>query len=434
MKKLWVLGLIILLMVSAGCNKKSANDKSGGVATPELESMGINGKITSIRTTTFSAIDKLGEISRDLFQSDEYFVYDTQGYQTESYVFLYDGQLDYKQTFKRDNQKRITDIVETYSDGTQRQKILYKYDEKGNKTDAVSYDSDNNLIWKKVYAYDQNDNNTELGEYGAEGTLESKTLYTYDENNNPKDMKVFDKYSHLIRAEEYTYTQSVNSKDKWLLTQQIDRNSDNVVIATRRYRFDANDLCDEQKITNDTMLEIVYTYKRTYDANNNVTRMISFRNGIPEDIIDMQYNSPNTAPKIATSSNAKSKPSIMIHDQSDVSKIASKWNTAHNEVRIDAFEELYADQVNFYGTLQSHDKVVATKKMLLTKSYIGFQQELSNVAIQTYDDGSARINFTKKTLYNGKTDYYQAYLEVVNVRNVWKITKESDTTTDRNLQ
>ena len=100
----------------------------------------------------------------------------------------------------------------------------------------------------------------------------------------------------------------------------------------------------------------------------------------------------------------------------------------------DLFSSLYADQVSYYGKDMTGNKAASEKNQLLSNSYKGYVQEISDISVKNTSDGKTQIDFTKKSIFKGKTDSFKAYLVVENVNGVWKIIKESDETTDRNLK
>lgn len=109
------------------------------------------------------------------------------------------------------------------------------------------------------------------------------------------------------------------------------------------------------------------------------------------------------------------------------------WNQVHNESNSKEFEQLYSDEVLYYGETLNVAQIVKSKQNLF-KKYPSFKQEidLQTTEITTIDK-SYEVAFDKKVTINSKTTTYPSYLSFIKDNESWKITVEGDLVTDENL-
>ena len=435
MKKTGLVILMVLLsflVLLTGCSKKSKVIAKPDFGKTDLQEMNIKGEVSSLREVSYSAVDKFGTITRDQFVSDEYHAFNEDGFITERIKYLADGTIEYRQSFKRDEKMKKLEMNQTDSTGKDQGKFIYKNDDQGNNTELTCYSPDNSVQWKYIYDYDSNNNVTEDSYYGSDGTLSFKNLYTYDENNNKIDYKQYNNNSQLVESSTYEYAGTSDVKiysGPGKMKESVEYDADDEIKFTRTYSYGMFGDRIEQIVENANLVETSFTDKYEYGEDNNWTKKVAYRNGIPYNMVDRSYDISNNAPKVSTDANAKP-----VGNQSEISKVATEWNRAHNEVNKDLFSSLYADQVSYYGKDMTGNKAASEKNQLLSNSYKGYVQEISDISVKNTSDGKTQIDFTKKSIFKGKTDSFKAYLVVENVNGVWKIIKESDETTDRNLK
>ena len=218
--------LITILLIMIGCNQK--NVKS------DRNNSNLSDKVKSVRTYQYEAVVKYGSIYKgdrkiglgfdiynifsnvgNLIEENMYlsdgslinkytYKYDGKGNKIEKYIYGSDGSLDSKCNYRKGNMIE-EDIYG--SDGSLNSKYTYKYDGKGNKIEDCwynsygllckytnKYDEKGNKIeiyfyngldhtqFKSTLKYDEKGNNIEIYAYGSDGSLESKTTVKYDYN------------------------------------------------------------------------------------------------------------------------------------------------------------------------------------------------------------------------------------------------------------
>jgi hypothetical protein len=114
-------------------------------------------------------------------------------------------------------------------------------------------------------------------------------------------------------------------------------------------------------------------------------------------------------------------------------EVADRWNAAHVAHDAHALEGLYAGRVSFYGQDLTNKECVARKKAAFDKSP-DYTQSLSDFKTFDFDAGAVPvtdIDFKKTTSAGGVTHDYKAALSI---DRSGLIVRESDATTDRNLE
>ena len=112
MKKL-ILLLFIPLVFACSDDKKN-----------DLDELKLNGKVKSLKTTTYSAVEKFGEPVQDEFTSQTEYIFNEDGFYKEVNIF---------------NESR----------GLSKSK--YKYDDDGNNIETNYYDTDGELEEKSKF-------------------------------------------------------------------------------------------------------------------------------------------------------------------------------------------------------------------------------------------------------------------------------------------
>ena len=133
-----------------------------------------------------------------------------------------------------------------------------KYDEKGNEIEYNGYNSDGSLDFKYTYKYDEKRNKIEENSYHSDGSLARKWTYKYNEKGNK------------IEGNEYNSDGSLDSK--W----------------TNKYDEKGNEI-EYNGYNSDGSLNSKKTYKYQFDKQGNWIKRIEFTNGIPEYILERQY-------------------------------------------------------------------------------------------------------------------------------------------------
>lgn len=118
----------------------------------------------------------------------------------------------------------------------------------------------------------------------------------------------------------------------------------------------------------------------------------------------------------------------------DPATLVLEWNTANNKQDIGTLTFFYDSEVLFYGTKMKKQDCIAGK-LSIFKKYPGLDQQIAGpVKTETLDNGDVKCSFDKAVTTNGTTKTYASYLVFHQIANVWKITVESDLTTDANVE
>lgn len=117
----------------------------------------------------------------------------------------------------------------------------------------------------------------------------------------------------------------------------------------------------------------------------------------------------------------------------EIRRLTTLWNDAHNNRDINAFTPLYGSNVLFYGEYLSPSQCTGKKDLVLNSSYDYFEQNLRNIEIIDKENGRIRVNFDKDVKADDLQASYPSYLEFADQNGSWKIVRESDRVTDRNL-
>ena len=118
-----------------------------------------------------------------------------------------------------------------------------------------------------------------------------------------------------------------------------------------------------------------------------------------------------------------------------INQLLSDWDSAHNTKDITHSRDLYGENVYYYQSNYTREKVITSKQKLF-KKYPNFHQESLNAKTTNISDDCIRLDFDKQVW----TDYpdcskkvYPSYLIITRHNKMWQITTESDLITDRNL-
>lgn len=195
----------------------------------DLDKMNLNGKIKSIRESSFQAIEKFGEVTKGIKARED------------------EWEFDYIRTYN--HKGNIIESNEYNSDGSLNFKRTYEYDDKGNKIKSNEYKSDGSLGYKSISKYDNKGNLIEGNVCKLDGIQDYRWTLKYDDKGN------------LIKKEYYGLHRPLkNNTGQW--------------IAKR----------GPWKIT----LKSSSTFKYEFDNKGNWIKRIDFYNNIPEHIIERE--------------------------------------------------------------------------------------------------------------------------------------------------
>lgn len=108
--------------------------------------------------------------------------------------------------------------------------------------------------------------------------------------------------------------------------------------------------------------------------------------------------------------------------------LVNHWCECHTQGDIDELSSLYAQQVKYYQSDYSLERVVASKNKLFSKTG-DFPMSAEDFRLDNHGDGTYKVFFMK----NAASKQYPSYLSFCKTGNKWLITEESDFVSDRNI-
>jgi len=261
------LALTALVFLMSSCGNKTSNKIEQDKKHTGWDDYGLKGEVKSLRQiSSYKAVNKFGKIQKgdmdDYYSENVYVLFNKKGNQVElNWVewnwYKSDGSLGSKWTYKYDNKGNQIETNRYKSDGSLGSKWTYKYDNKGNKVEENLYNSDGSLDSKWTYKYDNKGNQVERDSYKSDGSLYWKWTYKYDDKGNP------------VEWNNYKSDGSLGSK------------------CTYKYDNKGN-LVEENSYMSDGSLNYQRTYTYTYDKKGNWNKQITFKNTIPQTIIERE--------------------------------------------------------------------------------------------------------------------------------------------------
>jgi hypothetical protein len=278
---LTLLVLFVALIAQSCSNEKIENDWTRD---------NLQGKVLSYSEFSYEAENRFGNIEKgERYRpwSNEYdhqIKYDEKGNKIEKNSYNSDGSLSSRYTYKYDEKGNKIEKNSYNSDGSLSSKDTHKYDEKGNKIEDNTYNFGGSLRFKGTHKYDEKGNKIEDNYYNSDGSLRSRYTYKYDEKGNKIEGNEY--YSDGSLRSRYTYKYD----EKGNKIEENEYNSDGSLARKWTYKYDEKgNKIEENEYNSDGSLNSKNTYKYEYDKQCNWIRRIEFTNGIPEYILERQY-------------------------------------------------------------------------------------------------------------------------------------------------
>lgn len=121
-------------------------------------------------------------------------------------------------------------------------------------------------------------------------------------------------------------------------------------------------------------------------------------------------------------------------DADKVRDIVRRWNESLNRRDRKMSYSVYAPEVFFYTTTLPAGECVAKRIDMAEKDPSWHQEIISDIEVTDFGNGLMQANFIKESRSSKGTHQYPSYLELRKTDGKWRIVKESDKVTDRNVQ
>lgn len=136
---------------------------------------------------------------------------------------------------------------------------------------------------------------------------------------------------------------------------------------------------------------------------------------------------------LASCNSIQDKSSNTVADTSTIKGLTMKWNECLVRQDINTLNSLYAEQVSLYGTSISKFQAIKNKEDFFEKHPDYNQSITGDITVIKVTENQFKAIFPKRSSFNGKTNDVEGYLLFDRIDKDWKITKESDELTDKNV-
>lgn len=188
-----------------GCNTNKSKIET------DLEKRGFKGKVKSIKSTTYKAIEKFGKIQKGEEVDKLLSIFNEKGNFTER-IYSKNGKIDSKQTYIYNDKGNIIEQKEYDSDGNLKLQTTYNYDDNGNKIEENTFGG--YQTQKTTYKYDDKRREVEslitLSFQGINGSAELRITKEYDQKGNIIEEKNYNNHNKLSSKGIYTYDERGN--------------------------------------------------------------------------------------------------------------------------------------------------------------------------------------------------------------------------------
>ncbi|WP_136669268.1 hypothetical protein [Flavobacterium sp. H122] len=114
-----------------------------------------------------------------------------------------------------------------------------------------------------------------------------------------------------------------------------------------------------------------------------------------------------------------------------IKNLTLQWNDCISKQNTELLTNLYASQVTHYGVPLTKEKIILSKKDFFKKHSDFSQKIIGPIKTIKLSDKKYKSIFQKLSVFNNKSAIVEAYLCFDQIGSLWKITSESDNSTDR---
>ena len=260
-----IIGLIILVTYCFSCSDSVLKDN-------DLLKENLGGKVKSVVTKSYKAIDKFGEITKG-----------ASVYDREYYDPIEDQYLNTKLVYNE-----MGNLLENnmfYGEEFIAKQII-KYDENDKVSSLNLYDSEGDIDSKVVNMYDENGNLSELKTFDSKGNLEKTIVYKYGDSNRKVEANIILPISDYIEKHYFKY--KINEKGDIVLQERYidmsDFNKDTPMLLldsiafvnkknTETKLFRSHVVINQKDQSNTVFSTLKEVYKRKFNDNNDLTEI-----------------------------------------------------------------------------------------------------------------------------------------------------------------
>lgn len=269
----------------------------------DLKELNINGHVSSIKKSTYQAVEKFGEVQKGerinrfwMEDGNNYsYSFNELGNITEIIEYKSDNEIDSKKVITY-NENKKSERNDYNAEGELDGRVKYTYDKESNTTTINYYKSDGSLKNQYKDKYDGK-KLVERRQYDDNGKLIIVVEYEFDKNDNPIRLTVVDEKGSVKQYQEGKYDQKGNRiekkeyRDKKLLNDYkfvYDKNNNLLEetnsTASSKIKYEYNnhgDVIKETHYKSFDSLDYKIEFRIEYDDKNNWVKKISFENNKP---------------------------------------------------------------------------------------------------------------------------------------------------------
>jgi len=297
--KIYVLFTVLFFLIIQSCNDLPEEN--------DLKKKNLNGNVYYCSTRSYNVLNKFGELSKNGFpnfnwQSDDIF-FNSEGYIIKSTDIDKNGLNSYLSLNSYENNNIISS--ERFSqDLSPSYKTKFSYDDNGNCTKKSGFDENGEVKYVVKYIFEEN-NCIKETRFNKEGNIKYVKKFKYEKNNKIEETKYDDKGFIKSRYENKYYSNGIIKEAKSFsedgelyFHKYYDKSGyglktiyykDNEIDYIWKYLKDefGNTIQSTKNDEND--LEVLkYTYDFEYDNKNNWIKKTTFRNEVPDRIIERE--------------------------------------------------------------------------------------------------------------------------------------------------
>lgn len=274
-------GAILFICSCTSMNKSKEND---------IIELGLFGNVKSLKEYSYKAIVSFGQMEkgkreRESGLKDKIIEFNRSGYIIEEYSYEPNDLLEKKIIFKYDGKHNKIEVNSYNFESKLIFKWIYEYNDKGFLTNRICFKPDGSQYWKQSFNYDAMGNLIEEIWYTPEGVQNWKLTYGYDNQGNKIEEINYDEKGSLYEKQTYSYDEKGNKIEannydsdlslSWKQTFLYDDKRN--IVEKNWYNFEGS------------VFNIKTTFEYEYDEKGNWIRRIDSFNGIPEYILEREF-------------------------------------------------------------------------------------------------------------------------------------------------